>query len=95
MFLRPDTPKGGQMLARTWSDTGLLWVALIHVDDIFVVCRKSYVMSKLVKCVERSYDISIQLVQKPSARMRKLVRWQTSAARVRALLFTGDQFRFF
>eukprot|EP00435_Cladocopium_sp_Y103_P067096 s56_g29.t1 len=39
-------------------------IVLIPVDDILVVGRRSFVVNKLVKCLEKSYEVSTQVLQK-------------------------------
>jgi len=40
-------------------------VVLVHVDNILVVGRRSFVQNKLVKRLEKSYSVSTQFVEKP------------------------------
>eukprot|EP00435_Cladocopium_sp_Y103_P026354 s3208_g6.t1 len=52
-------------------------IALIHVDDILVVGRRSFVVNKLIKCLEKSYVISIPFLQRPGDELTFLKRTVT------------------
>eukprot|EP00435_Cladocopium_sp_Y103_P031605 s1770_g8.t1 len=52
-------------------------IVLIHVDDILVVGRRTFVVNKLIKCFEKSYVISIQFVQRPGDELTFLKRTMT------------------
>ena len=49
-------------------------VVLIHVDDTLVVGRRIFVQSKLIKCLEKSFSISTQFVEKPGDELSFLKR---------------------
>eukprot|EP00435_Cladocopium_sp_Y103_P057236 s758_g19.t1 len=52
-------------------------IVLIHVDDISVIGGKSFAVDKLIKCLEKVYSISVQLVQKPGDELQFLKRTMT------------------
>ena len=49
-------------------------VVLVHVDNILVVGRRSFVQNKLVKRLEKSYSVSTQFVEKPGDELSFLKR---------------------
>eukprot|EP00435_Cladocopium_sp_Y103_P075626 s23_g61.t1 len=52
-------------------------MVLIHVDDILVIGRRKFVMERLVKCLEKTYTISTQFMEKPGDELCFLKRTMT------------------
>ena len=52
-------------------------IVLIHVDDILVVGKRKFVMERLVKCLEKTYTISTQFLEKPGDELSFLKRTMT------------------
>jgi hypothetical protein len=40
-------------------------VVMIHVDDLFVVGKRDYVLGKFMPELKAAYDISVQCIEKP------------------------------
>ena len=52
-------------------------IVLIHVDDILVVGKRKFVIERLVKCLEKTYTISTQLLEKFGDELSFLKRTMT------------------
>ena len=47
---------------------------LIHVDDVLVVGRRNFVLDKMLKCLQKKYEVSTQVVEKPGDELSFLKR---------------------
>ena len=47
---------------------------LIHVDDVLVVGRRSFVLDKMLGCLQKKYEVSTQVVEKPGDELSFLKR---------------------